>query len=149
MKPSGKSTILENVMVQCIGQASGVVAAAAAFLVPALYINGLDVHWWQTFLACTIGGFLGDCAHHPAPEVLREGPSRGASLPGGDGHQRNPGLRREHVQTPAKCCWRLFGLGAAYDFIAEGIHAWNPMMTTATLLGGLGKKMSAMRSKSR
>ena len=59
LKRSGKSTILENVMVQSIGQAAGVVAAGAAFIIPAFYINQLDVHWWQIFLACAIGGFLG------------------------------------------------------------------------------------------
>ena len=35
LKPGGKSTILENVIVQSIGQAAGVVAAGAAFLIPA------------------------------------------------------------------------------------------------------------------
>ena len=61
LKRSGKSTMLENVIVQSIGQAAGVVAAGAAFIIPAFYINGLEVHWWQTFLACSIGGFLGTC----------------------------------------------------------------------------------------
>ncbi len=51
LKRSGKSTLLENVIVQSIGQAAGVVAAGAAFIIPAFYINGLEVHWWQTFLA--------------------------------------------------------------------------------------------------
>ena len=37
------STILENVMVQSVGQAAGVVAAGATFVVPALYINQLDI----------------------------------------------------------------------------------------------------------
>src|SRR5512138_2525447 len=54
-----RSTILENVMVQSIGQASGVVAAGAAFVIPALYINQLQPSFWQIFLACAIGGFLG------------------------------------------------------------------------------------------
>ena len=54
-----RSTILENVIVQSIGQASGVVAAGAAFLVPAIYINNLVPAWWQIFLACFIGGALG------------------------------------------------------------------------------------------
>ena len=54
-----KSTILENVMVQSIGQASGVVAAGATFVIPALYINQQSVSWWQILLACTVGGFLG------------------------------------------------------------------------------------------
>jgi uncharacterized oligopeptide transporter (OPT) family protein len=54
-----KSTILENVMVQSIGQASGVVAAGATFVIPALYINRLEATWWHIFLACAIGGILG------------------------------------------------------------------------------------------
>ena len=54
-----KSTILENVMVQSVGQASGVVAAGATFVIPALYINQLDAAWWQIFLASAVGGILG------------------------------------------------------------------------------------------
>ena len=98
LKPSGKSTILENVMVQSIGQAAGVVAAGAAFIIPAFYINGLEVHWWQTFLACSIGGFLGIVLIIPLREVLREGSARGPAIPRGDRHQRDPGVRREHVR---------------------------------------------------
>ena len=41
-----KSTILENVMVQSVGQAAGVVAAGATFVIPALYINQLSASWW-------------------------------------------------------------------------------------------------------
>lgn len=54
-----QSTLLENVMVQSIGQASGVVAAGAAFVIPALYINQLQPSFWHIFCATTIGGFLG------------------------------------------------------------------------------------------
>ncbi|HNS99677.1 MAG TPA: OPT/YSL family transporter, partial [Polyangiaceae bacterium] len=54
-----RSTILENVMVQSIGQASGVVAAGAAFVIPALYINQLQPSFWHIFFATAIGGFLG------------------------------------------------------------------------------------------
>ena len=42
---STKSTILENVMVQGVGQAAGVVAAGATFVIPALYINQQSVSW--------------------------------------------------------------------------------------------------------
>ena len=31
----------------------------ATFVVPAMYINQVDVSWWQIFLACFIGGSLG------------------------------------------------------------------------------------------
>ena len=54
-----RSTILENVIVQSVGQASGVVAAGAAFVIPALYLNQVTPAWWQIFLAWFIGGALG------------------------------------------------------------------------------------------
>ncbi len=50
-----KSSILENVIVQSIGQASGVVAAGSAFVIPALYLNQIEPTWWQIFLACFFG----------------------------------------------------------------------------------------------
>ena len=58
-----RSTILENVIVQSVGQASGVVAAGAAFLVPAIYINQLEPEWWQIFLACFNSGLPRPLAH--------------------------------------------------------------------------------------
>ena len=56
-----KSTILENVIIQSIGAASGLVVAGAIFTLPALYILGLDQHVniFQLFIAATIGGMLG------------------------------------------------------------------------------------------
>jgi len=54
-----RSSILENVIIQSIGAASGVVVAGAIFTLPALYILGLEVNLFHTFIACTIGGFLG------------------------------------------------------------------------------------------
>jgi putative OPT family oligopeptide transporter len=56
-----KSTILENVIIQSIGAASGLVVAGAIFTLPALYILGLDeqVNLVQLFLSATIGGALG------------------------------------------------------------------------------------------
>jgi uncharacterized oligopeptide transporter (OPT) family protein len=144
-KPSGKSTILENVMVQSIGQASGVVAAGAVFLIPALYINGLVVQWWHIFLACAIGGFLGVSLIIPLRKYFvkdlhgtlpfPEGTAINEVLVSGESTSKNAG----------KILLTAFGLGAAYDFLAEAVHAWNPMMTTQTLLGGFGKKMSALR----
>lgn len=54
-----KSTILENVIIQSIGAASGVVVAGAIFTIPALYILKLDTSFLQIFLASLFGGFLG------------------------------------------------------------------------------------------
>ncbi len=55
-----KNTILENVIIQSIGAASGMVVAGAIFTIPALYIiPGLTTSFLQIFLASLFGGFLG------------------------------------------------------------------------------------------
>ena len=54
-----RSTISENVIIQSIGSASGVVVAGMIFTLPALFILELPVRFYQTFLAALLGGFLG------------------------------------------------------------------------------------------
>ncbi|MFQ6104044.1 MAG: OPT family oligopeptide transporter [Candidatus Glassbacteria bacterium] len=54
-----RSTILENVIIQSIGAASGVVVAGAIFTIPALYILDLNADFLKIFLASLFGGFLG------------------------------------------------------------------------------------------
>ncbi len=49
----------QNVIVQSIGASSGVIVAGAIFTIPALYILGLDVNFFQIFLSSLLGGFLG------------------------------------------------------------------------------------------
>ncbi|MBN2070264.1 MAG: oligopeptide transporter, OPT family [Candidatus Krumholzibacteriota bacterium] len=54
-----RNTILENVIIQSIGSASGVVVAGMIFTLPALFILDLELKFYQTFLAALLGGFLG------------------------------------------------------------------------------------------
>ena len=56
----GKKGMLgQNVIIQSIGACSGVIVAGAIFTLPALYILGLEVHFYQVFLSSLLGGFLG------------------------------------------------------------------------------------------
>ena len=136
---SRPSTILENVMVQSIGQASGVVAAGATFVIPALYINQLDAAWWQILLACLFGGFLGTVliiplrkyfvkdlhGDLPFPEAtaINEVLVTGESASGGAG----------------KVLLLAFALGAGFDFLAEACHLWNVDINSSTILGSFGE----------
>jgi putative OPT family oligopeptide transporter len=145
MMKQAKSTILENVMVQSVGQASGVVAAGATFVVPALYINQLAAEWWQIFLACTIGGTLGIVliiplrkyfvkdlhGELPFPEAtaINEVLVTGESSAGGAG----------------KILILAFALGAGYDFLAEALHLWNPSISSSSVLGSVGDAMAGIR----
>jgi putative OPT family oligopeptide transporter len=54
-----RSSLLENVIVTCVGGVSGAVVAGAIFTLPALYILKLDPHPWQTIFICLSGGCLG------------------------------------------------------------------------------------------
>jgi putative OPT family oligopeptide transporter len=54
-----RSTILENVIVQSVGAASGLVVAGSVFTLPALFILGLDVNLVKLFLVALLGGTIG------------------------------------------------------------------------------------------
>lgn len=139
-----RSTILENVMVQSIGQASGVVAAGASFVIPALYINEVSVSWWHILLACAVGGFLGVVliiplrryfvkdlhGEMPFPEAtaINEILVAGESTGGGAG----------------KILLMSFALGALFDFSIEALHLWNMNLSTTLLLGDTGKQMAKL-----
>jgi putative OPT family oligopeptide transporter len=54
-----KSPLGQNVIIQSIGQNSGLIVAGAIFTIPALYILNLDAEFFQIFLASAFGGILG------------------------------------------------------------------------------------------
>lgn len=54
-----RSTILENVIVQSIGAASGLIVAGSIFTLPGLFILGLPVDLFKLFLVALFGGVLG------------------------------------------------------------------------------------------
>jgi len=54
-----KNTILENVIIQSIGSASGAVVAGAIFTLPALFMLNLDPEFTTIFFAALFGGVIG------------------------------------------------------------------------------------------
>ena len=54
-----KGSLGQNIIIQSIGQNSGLIVAGAIFTIPALYILNLEAHFYQIFLASSFGGFLG------------------------------------------------------------------------------------------
>jgi putative OPT family oligopeptide transporter len=122
-----------------------VVAAGATFVIPALYINRLDAHWWQIFLACAIGGILGTVliialrkyfvkelhGELPFPEAtaINEVLVTGESSAGGAG----------------KILLLAFAMGAAFDFLVEAVHLWNANLTTDVLPWGIGESLAGLR----
>ena len=132
------STILENVMVQSVGQAAGVVAAGATFVVPAMYINQVSAAWWQIFLACFIGGSLGVVLIIPLRKYfVRE---LHGELPFPEATAINNILvtGESTAGGAGKILLIAFAVGALFDFSIEALHLWNANLSSSTLLGGIG-----------
>jgi len=140
-----RSTILENVMVQSIGQASGVVAAGAAFVIPALYINQLQPVWWHIFLACTIGGFLGVVLIIPIRAYFVRDLHGDLPFPEATAVNEILVSGESAGKGAGKILLGSIGIGAIYDFLVETFHTWNAGMSTTTLLGGWGAKLAALK----
>jgi putative OPT family oligopeptide transporter len=147
-----RSTILENVIIQSIGQASGVVAAGSAFVIPALYINQVNmgagatpIYWWHIFLACFLGGSLGVVLIIPLRKYFVS--ERHGELPFPEGTATTEILVSGESSGggAGKILLVAFALGAGYDFIVEAVHGWEPMLTAETLLGPIGTFLSEYR----
>lgn len=139
------STILENVMVQSVGQASGVVAAGATFVVPALYINGLEPTWWQIALACTIGGCLGVVLTIPLRRYFVKEQHGKYPFPEGKAIHEVLVTGQSSASGGAKILLLSFLLGFGFDFLLDVAHVWNAELTTSVLPGGVGEWLSGHR----
>ena len=124
-----KGGLGQNVIIQSIGACSGVVVAGAIFTLPAIYILGLDVNFWQMFLSSALGGFLGILflvpfrkyfvkemhGKYPFPEATATTQVLVSGAKGGD--QAKPLL--------------IAGLvGGLYDFIVASLGWWNENFTS-------------------
>ncbi len=138
-----KNTILENVIIQSIGAASGVVVAGGIFVIPAFYILGMEknITLLDTFLAAFLGGCIGIlfliplrryfCAEEhgklPFPEatatteILATGEAGGAQ---------------------ARVLAFSMIIGGIYDFFADVLHAWNFHLNSKQIFGGFGTAMA-------
>ena len=124
-----KDGLSQNVIIQSIGGCSGAVVAGAIFTLPAIYILGVEVNFWQMFLSSLLGGVLGILflipfrkyfvkemhGKHPFPEatattqVLVSGESGGNS---------------------AKTLLASGLIGGLYDFIVATFGAWGETLST-------------------
>jgi putative OPT family oligopeptide transporter len=133
-----RSTILENVMVQSVGQAAGVVAAGATFVVPAMYINQVPVSWWQIFLACFIGGSLGVVLIIPLRKYFVKELHGELPFPEATAINNILVTGESSAGGAGKILLISFAVGALFDFSVEALHLWNASLSSSTLLGGFG-----------
>ena len=122
----------QNVIIQSIGACSGVVVAGAIFTLPAIYILGLDVNFWQMFLSSMLGGFLGILflipfrkyfvkemhGKYPFPEAT----ATTQVLVSGEGGGKS-----------AKTLLAAGLVGGLYDFVVATFGAWAETLSTTVM----------------
>ena len=127
-----RSTILENVIVQSIGAASGLVVAGSIFTLPALFILGLPVDLFKLFLVALFGGILGVLfliplrryfvkemhGEFPFPEATATTEILVAGEAGGQ---------------QAKVLAAAAGVGGLFDFLVIHFGAWAEVFTTRSI----------------
>jgi putative OPT family oligopeptide transporter len=138
---SRRSSILENVIIQSIGAASGLVVAGAIFTLPALYILGLRVSLLHTFIASALGGFLGVLFLIPLRRYFVA--EEHGKLPFPEATATTEILTTgERGGKSARVLLFSMAIGGAYDFFVEALSAWPKTLRTDVLLGRIGAALA-------
>jgi len=140
-----RSTILENVIVQSIGQAAGVVVAGAIFTIPALYINDLHPSFWQVFLSCMLGGFLGVVLLIPLRRYFVRDLHGQLPFPEATAIANVLASGERTKGAGGKILLWSFGIGFLYDLVAEFVHLWNGELGSKVLFGKFGRFLADRR----
>ncbi len=130
-----KGGLGQNVIIQSIGACSGSIVAGAIFTLPAIYILGLDVNFWQMVFSSLLGGVLGILflipfrkyfvkemhGKYPFPEAT----ATTQVLVNGEGGGKG-----------AKTLLISGLIGGLYDFIVATFGAWSETVTTTVMHWG-------------
>jgi putative OPT family oligopeptide transporter len=134
-----RNTLLENVIIQSIGQASGVVVAGAIFTIPALYVLELKPSFLQIFLSCMVGGFLGVVLLIPLRRYFCKDMHGQLPFPEGTAIANVLATGEKSKGSAGKILLMAFGLGFFYDLIVEFLHLWNHHLNSKVLFGRFGQ----------
>lgn len=119
----GRSTILENNIVQTTGSAGESIAAGIVFTIPALLILGLDLDVLRTSLIALTGGLLGVLLMIPLRRSLIV--KEHGNLPYPEGTACAEVLvAGEKGGSDAKTVFLGFGVGLIYKFLMLGFKFW-------------------------
>jgi len=140
-----RSTLLENVIIQSIGQAAGVVVAGAIFTIPALYILDLEPSFLQIFLSCLVGGYLGVVLLIPLRRYFVKDLHGQLPFPEGTAIANVLATGEKSKGSAGKVLLMAFGLGFLYDLVVEFFHLWNNHLNSRVLFGSFGERMADLR----
>lgn len=134
-----KGSLGQNVIIQSIGQNSGLIVAGAIFTIPALYILNLQAHFFQIFLASAFGGFLGILFLVPFRKYFVS--EMHGKLPFPEATATTEILVAGEKGGKQALVLVVSGLiGGAYDFIIATFGWWSEIFTTRVF--GFGEMLA-------
>jgi putative OPT family oligopeptide transporter len=134
-----KNGLGQNVIIQSIGGASGVVVAGAIFTIPALYILGLPSSYFQMFMASSLGGCLGILFLIPFRKYFVR--DMHGTLPFPEATATTEILVAGEKGGKQAVVLIASGLiGGLFDFIFSAFGAWSEVITTRIF--SIGQLMS-------
>ncbi len=119
----GRSTILENNIVQTTGSAADSVSAGVVFTIPAILLMGYDLDISRVAILATAGGLMGILMMIPLRRALIV--KEHGNLPYPEGTACAEVLiAGEKGGVHAKTVFQAFGLAFVYKFLMSGVKAW-------------------------
>ena len=140
-----RNHLLENVIIQSIGQASGVVVAGAIFTIPALYILDLKPSFVHISVSCMLGGFLGVVLLIPLRRYFCKDLHGQLPFPEATAITNVLAAGEKAKGASGKVLLAAFGVGFLFDLVVEFLHLWNHKLNTKILFGSMGERLSEAR----
>jgi len=126
LRAFGRSTILENNIVQTTGSAGESLAAGVMFTIPALIFLGFgsEFTFWRIFPLALLGGWLGVLFMIPLRRQLIVKEHGNLTFPEGTACADVLVAGERGGSFAGRVFWGL-GLGGAYTFLMNTVQAWN------------------------
>jgi len=119
----GKTSILENNIVQTTGSASDSVAAGVVFTIPAILLMGYDLDISRVAILATVGGLMGVLMMIPLRRALIVKEHDTLIYPEGTACAEVL-IAGEERGLQAKRVFQAFGVGFVYKFLMGGLKLW-------------------------
>ena len=130
-----KGGLGQNVIIQSIGACSGSIVAGAIFTLPAIYILGLDVSFWQMVFSSLLGGVLGILFLIPFRKYFVK--EMHGTYPFPEATATTQVLFNGEGGGKGARTLLISGLiGGLYDFIVATFGAWSETVTTTVMHWG-------------
>jgi putative OPT family oligopeptide transporter len=123
LRAFGKSSILENNIVQTAGSSGEAIAAGVIFTLPALIFLGFPLEYWSVFFLAMIGGWLGVLFMIPLRRQLIAKEHGNLLYPEGTACADVLVAGDRGGSFAGRVFWGL-GLGGAYSILMNTIGAW-------------------------